>query len=224
MSASRKLPALPPGWERHTSEQGEVYFHEKKTESVFWTVYLQHTDGSGKKTWVDCATGKVHDERPKQDSLDRYTVCIDRHGAHVAPPLTSASVKRYTAALATLPPGWKEYKDEASSKNYYHHAATNETSWDRPMNEAAARGMVTSKEDDGKAAGFVPSKLKSAAFAVMASKSPAGESSSSSGGAVAARPTVAMLRAGSVGAAAKEPAAAEPSAARVAEDDYFVEV
>lgn len=221
---SAALPALPAGWERHTSDQGEIYFHEKKTEAVFWTVYLQHTAGTGKKSWVDCATGKVFDERPKQDSLDRYTVCIDRHGAHVPPPLTPASVKRYTAALASLPDGWKEYKDEASGKNYYHNAATGVTSWERPMNEEAAQGIATSKEDETKPTAFGPSKLKSAAFAVMASKAPTASAGSGTSGAPAVRPSVAMLRAGSVGGAAAKPSGPEPSAARVSEDDHFVEV
>ena len=28
--------------------------------------------------------------------------------------------------------GWKEYQDKETGKPYYHHAATNHTTWDRP--------------------------------------------------------------------------------------------
>ena len=42
----------------------------------------------------------------------------------------------------TLPTGWKEYLDPASRLPYYHHAATNNTQWEKPMLPAATRTSV----------------------------------------------------------------------------------
>merc|ERR1712228_676319 len=40
-----------------------------------------------------------------------------------------------------LPPGWTEHVDEASGEKFYHHAATGESSWERP---AEAHGISAS--------------------------------------------------------------------------------
>lgn len=91
-----------------TADDGSMYFHEIKSGAVFWTVYLQRTSADGQLSWKNCMTGDVNTRRPPQDPLDKYTVTIDRHGAHVAPPLSETAVLRVAAALSVLPEGWEE--------------------------------------------------------------------------------------------------------------------
>ena len=37
-----------------------------------------------------------------------------------------------TPTVAELPDGWKAAKDPASGREYYYHAATQQTTWERP--------------------------------------------------------------------------------------------
>ena len=41
--------------------------------------------------------------------------------------------------LLVLLEGWKEYQHKETGKPYYHHAATNHTTWDRPAKVAQER-------------------------------------------------------------------------------------
>ena len=42
----------------------------------------------------------------------------------------------------SLPPGWDELIDDDSGSRYYYHAATEETSWERPEGKADEPGKL----------------------------------------------------------------------------------
>jgi len=75
-----------------------------------------HNAASGETTWtrpVDAAPQQQMFQQPQQPQLQQ---------------------QMFQQPPQALPPGWVEFKDPSTGNPYFHCAATNETTWTRPIN------------------------------------------------------------------------------------------
>lgn len=104
---------LPDGWEKHTDDDGEVYFHNPVTSQTSWS---RPEDSTPRKA----TKGK---KKKKSKSKETHVVTID----HVS----SISEDLAGPVSVQLPTGWEELQD-AEGQTYYYNDAQRRTSWTKP--------------------------------------------------------------------------------------------
>jgi hypothetical protein len=87
--------------------------------------------------------------QPQEEAAEQTAAAEAKAKAEAAAKSEQEEAAKQKAAAAVhappppasleLPEGWKEYQDKKTGKPYYHHAATNHTTWDRPAKVAQER-------------------------------------------------------------------------------------
>ena len=131
-AATPAAGALPAGWVATMDPaSGREYYYHAVTNQTSWEKPAAMPVG-----WPAQAAAAVS---PQATMETAQAPPASAPAAATLQPQGASS----TPAADALPPGWVAATDPASGRVYYCHAATNQTTWDKPaaaINSAAARG------------------------------------------------------------------------------------